>query len=188
LLYIYIYIYTHTHTHGSVNRESNLIIVFQQDATYSVYCISVGSSTCFGCWHPSSGARTAVITDFDVLLTVNFIMFILVINQLDAQNLFYNKFLSCLYMFRAHVFFVRRFKLYYTASGIVKHVGGRPVHRLREVLSQPVHRTATYSVWRYQMLYNTISHPDDEHMFSKHVKAWKKLIVKPILYIKLVNY
>ena len=30
-----------------------------------------------------------------------FILFILVINQLDAQNLFYNKFISCLYMFRA---------------------------------------------------------------------------------------
>ena len=28
-------------------------------------------------------------------------IFILVINQLDAQNLFYNKFISCLYMFRA---------------------------------------------------------------------------------------
>ena len=27
--------------------------------------------------------------------------FILVINQLNAQNLFYNKFISCLYMFRA---------------------------------------------------------------------------------------
>ena len=27
--------------------------------------------------------------------------FILVINQLDAQNLFYNKFISCPYMFRA---------------------------------------------------------------------------------------
>ena len=27
--------------------------------------------------------------------------FILVINQLDAQNLFYKKFISCLYMFRA---------------------------------------------------------------------------------------
>ena len=26
---------------------------------------------------------------------------ILVINQLDAQNLFYNKFITCLYMFRA---------------------------------------------------------------------------------------
>ena len=30
--------------------------------TYSVYYISVGSSTCFGCLHPSSGAGTAVIT------------------------------------------------------------------------------------------------------------------------------
>ena len=34
--------------HGSVRRESNLITA-QQDATYSVYYISVGSSTCFGC-------------------------------------------------------------------------------------------------------------------------------------------
>jgi len=35
----------------------NLLTV-QQDATYySVYHISVGSSTCFGCWHPSSGVR-----------------------------------------------------------------------------------------------------------------------------------
>jgi len=34
----------------------------QQDATYSDYYISVGSSTCFGCRHPSSGAHTTVIT------------------------------------------------------------------------------------------------------------------------------
>jgi len=47
--------------HRSVHRELNLIIV-QQGATYSVYYISVGNSTCFGCWHPSSAARTAVIT------------------------------------------------------------------------------------------------------------------------------
>ena len=44
-----------------MHRESNLITV-QQDATYSVYYISVGSSTCFECRHPSSGAGTAVIT------------------------------------------------------------------------------------------------------------------------------
>jgi len=31
--------------------------------------------------------------------------------------------------------------MYFTASGIVTHVGGRPVHR-----------TATYRVWWYQML------------------------------------
>ena len=29
---------------------------------------------------------------------------------------------------------------------------------------------------------------DDEHMCSKHVEAWNKLIVKQILCIKLVNY
>jgi len=39
----------------------NLITV-QQDATYSVYYISAGSSTCFRCRHPSSGVRTTVIT------------------------------------------------------------------------------------------------------------------------------
>ena len=43
-------------------------------------------------------------------IRVNFqFQFILVINQLDAQIfLFYNKFISCLYMFRAHVLETRR--------------------------------------------------------------------------------
>ena len=58
---IQIYRSTFFYIHGSVHRESNLITV-QQDATHSVYYISIGSSTCFGCWHPSSGARTTVIT------------------------------------------------------------------------------------------------------------------------------
>jgi len=43
------------------NKLLNLITV-QKDTTYSVYYISVGSSTCFGCCHPSSGARITVIT------------------------------------------------------------------------------------------------------------------------------
>ena len=47
------------------------------------------------------------------------VFFILVINQLDAQNLFYNKISSCLYMFEQHVLIVRRSELYYTASGII---------------------------------------------------------------------
>ena len=38
---------------------------------------------------------------FYVLLTVHVSIFILVINQIDAQNLFYNKLISCLYMFPA---------------------------------------------------------------------------------------
>ena len=60
----------------------------------------------------------------NILLTVH-------INQLDALN-FYNKFISSLYVFRAHVLIVRRAKLYYTVSGIITPIGGRPVHRLRE--------------------------------------------------------
>ena len=54
---------TPLYIHGSVHRQSNLITV-QQGATYSLYYISVGSSTCFGCRHPSSGARTTVITAY----------------------------------------------------------------------------------------------------------------------------
>ena len=44
---------------------------------------------------------TVVFFFFYVLLTVHLSIFILVINQIDAQNLFYDKFISCLYMFRA---------------------------------------------------------------------------------------
>jgi len=40
----------------------------------------------------------------------------------------YDKFISCLYMFRAHVLIIRKSKLHYTASGIFTPVGGRPVH------------------------------------------------------------
>ena len=50
---------------GQINLRY-ISITVQQDATYSVYYISVGSSTCFGCWHPSSGARTTVITASDI--------------------------------------------------------------------------------------------------------------------------
>jgi len=37
--------------------------------------------------------------------------------------LFYNKFISCLYMFRAHVLIIRMSKLHYTASGIITPIG-----------------------------------------------------------------
>jgi len=46
--------------------------------------------------------------------------------------LFYNKFISCLYMFRAHMLIIWRSKLHYTAPGIITPIGGRLVHRLRE--------------------------------------------------------
>ena len=55
---------------------------------------------------------------FYVLLTVHLSIFILVVNQLHAQNLFYNKFISCVYMFRAPCTHRQEAKLYYAASGI----------------------------------------------------------------------
>jgi len=65
---------------------------------------------------------------FDVLLTVHLSIYTSIINQLDAKSLFYNKFISCFYMFRVHVLIVRSSKLYYTAFGIISRIGGRPVH------------------------------------------------------------
>ena len=58
----------------------------------------VSRTLCPGGWGRLRGMK---LTNFDVLLTVHLSIFILVINQLDVQNLFYNKFISCLCMFRA---------------------------------------------------------------------------------------
>ena len=80
-------------------------------------------------------------------------IYISVINQLDVQ-----KFCFTISLFHAwwwaHVLIIRRSKLHYTASGIITPIGGRLVHETQ--------------FWS----------PDDEHMCSKHVEAWNKLIVK----------
>jgi len=50
---------------------------------------------------------------------------------------------------------------------------------VQPALSQPVHRTATYRVWRYQMLYNTIlTSWWWAQQCSKHVEKYNKLIIK----------
>jgi len=51
------------------------------------------------------------------------------------------------------VLIIRRSKLYYTTSGIITPVGGRPVHRLR-------------------------GPPDDEHTVLETRRAHNKLIIK----------
>jgi len=53
--------------------------------------------------HTEPLPRTRNLTVFYVLLTVHLSIFVLVINQLDVQHFLFNKkFISCLYMFRAH--------------------------------------------------------------------------------------
>ena len=49
-------------------------------------------------------------------------------------------------------------KLYYTASGIIIPVGGRPV------FSQPAHRTATYRCDDTRYCIIQFCPPDDEHI------------------------
>ena len=64
------------------------------------------------------------------------LMFILVINQLYAQNLFYNKFISCLYMFRAPCAHRQEVKI--VLYSLWYH------HTCRWPSRARVHRTATY--------------------------------------------
>ena len=98
------------------------------------------------------------------------------INQLDALNFIMS-------LFHASTCFEHICsssggqKLYYTASGIITPVGGRPVHRLR-VLSQPVHGTATYRCDDARGCIVQFWPRYDEHMCSKHVEAWNKLTIK----------
>jgi len=89
--------------------------------------------------------------NFDVLLTVHLSIFILVINQLDAQNFCFTIiFFHASTCFEHHVLIIRRSKFYYTASGIITPIGGRPVHG-----------TATYRC------------DDDEHMVLETCKDMK---------------
>ena len=62
------------------------------------------------------------------------------------------------------MFIIRRPKLYFTTLGIITPVGGRPVHRLREVLSQPVHRTATYRCVDKRCFIIQFLPPDDKYI------------------------
>ena len=72
---------------------------------------------------PYSLRDNKLLTNFDVLLTVHLSIFILVINQLDAQNCFTISLFHASTCFEHHVLIVRRSKLYYTASGIITPVG-----------------------------------------------------------------
>jgi len=76
------------------------------------------------------------------------------------------------------VLVIQRSKLYYTASGIITPVGGRPVHRLREdslnmcTGRPPIGVTISDSVqYNFDLLLMST-------WCSKHVEAYNKLIIK----------
>ena len=103
---------------------------------------------------------TTIPQKFDVLLTVHLSIFILVINQLDAQNLFYNKYISCLYMFRAPCAHRQEVKLL-LYSLCYHHTETSEWSKITKIILVilvilVILDHSLVSVWWYQRLYNTI--------------------------------
>ena len=87
--------------------------------------------------------RVVVQTRLNITFILHCLSFILVINQLDAQNLFNNKFISCLYTFRAQC-----------------------AHR-QEV------KIVLYSLWYHHTYRPQLWPPDDEHMVLETCRGKK---------------
>ena len=87
----------------------------------------------------------------------------LIINQLDAQNLFYNKFISCLYMFRAPR--VHRQE--------VKNCITQPLVSSTTISGRPVHGTATYRCDDTRGYMIQFRPPDDEHVVLETCRGMK---------------
>jgi len=127
----------------SENRILHIVLVFTK-RSHDAWKLNIQNLL----WHFKQGRK---ILNFDVLLTVHLSLFISVINQLDAQNLFYNKFL-------------------FHASTCFEHMcsssGGQ------NCITQPLvssHRTTTYRCDDTRGCVMQFWPPDDEHMCSKHV-------------------
>jgi len=89
--------------------------------------------------------------------------------------LLYNKLLYASTCFEHYVLIIRRSKLYYTASGIITTVSGRPVHRLREdSWNVMAHGDAREGKWRgnWRMQWVAITlHTTSEHGVSSITTA-----------------
>ena len=105
------------------------------------------------------------VWDVDVFLTVH-LSIILVVTNLMHKILFYNKFIICLYMFRAlcaHHQEVKTvlYSIWYHHNCMWP--SGAQVER-RIFFSQPVHRTTTYRCDDTRCCIMQIWPPDDEHI------------------------
>jgi len=123
--------------------------------TESKKVLVVSSETCNAC--------NKVSTFVDILLTVHLSIVISVINQPDAQT-----FCFTISSFHASTCFEHMF----SSSG-------------QNCITQPQvssHLKVAVSCTGWEMMIPEVVYckfwPDDEHMCSKHVQAWNKLIVK----------
>jgi len=109
-------------------------------------------------------APSGYFLPYDVLLTVHRST-VLVINQINAKILFYNKFIICLYMFRTLCAHHQKVKIV-SCSIWFHHTCRWPscAQVERWLLSQPVHRTATYKYDYTRCCMIQFWPPDDEHI------------------------
>ena len=110
---------------------------------------------------------------FDVLLTVHLSIFILVLTNLMHKICFAVSLFHASTCFEHHVLIVRRSKLYYTASGIITPVGGRPVHRLREDSLNLCTGRHTYRCDDTRCCIIQFLPPDDEHIVLETCRGMK---------------
>jgi len=140
-------------TNCSEGFKSNMQILFENNICSNWLKISLRmlSVRGIGSTVPANCLQLFRIWRFDIYSTR---LFISLINQLDAQNLFHNKFISCIYMFRPHVLIIRMSKLHYTASSETMNCKHRvqdynniaPSHETRS--TNPV--TRTWKKWNIQ--------------------------------------
>ena len=122
---------------------------------------------------PSSGRTLSNAENYHCILTFCWPCIPVYLSQyltnLMHKICFTISFISCLYMFRAHVLIIRRSKLHYTACGIITPIGGLLVH---ETACEQAVNTA---VWHITLLCVHWKTPDDgRRNCTKHVEFYSK--------------
>ena len=74
-------------------------------------------------WGKKNLLISSVISEWCMTGQSNSVYLSVYLTNLMQKICFTISFISCLYMFRAHVLIIRRSKLYYTASGIITPIG-----------------------------------------------------------------
>jgi len=119
-----------SNTHRTTNKTTN--VVTQQNSRKFLMMDILMSETCWAHKKWNKIASDIKLVFYSSTST----NYCFIVSLLNASTCFGN-----------YVLTISKSKLCYTASGVITPIGGRPV--------QPVHRTTTYRVWWYQMLYNT---------------------------------
>jgi len=162
-----------------ISRLSSVVIVIKKRVCLTIYFASVIVMFAYHAFPPPSKLQLAFVV---VLLTVHLGIFILVINQLDAQNFCFT--ISLLYACTCFSTCAHHQEVKIVLYSLWYHHTYRwPFHAQVErgeggLLSQPVHGTATYKCDDTRGCIIQFWPLDDEHVCLKHVEAWNKPIVK----------